>query len=251
MDLFNLVKVEQEVGELKPDAILHTAAFTDVDRCETEKETASRINYEATKVLSSSAARAGAYFLYVSTDAVFDGDKGMYRESDEPHPINHYGVTKLLGEESVRASGAEYCVARASVIYGSKPAAQKENFALWLIEELRAGESVRIVDDQFVSPSLNSNVAEMVLELVERRLTGDYHVSGASRVNRYQFSRALAETFGLDASLIVPVTMKDMRWVARRPRDSSLDVSKAADSLVHAPLYLQPSLTRLREELNS
>ena len=251
MDLSDLDKIENEVGKLKPEAILHAAALTDVDKCEIDKEGASRVNHRAPELLSKSAARVGALFLYMSTDAVFDGERGMYRETDEPHPINYYGETKLMGEESVKTSEADYCIARASVIYGSHPAAQKENFALWLIGNLKARKSVGIVRDQYVSPSLNSNVAEMALELVERRLTGTYHISGASRVNRYEFSRELAQALGLDTSLIIPKDMKDMQWVARRPRDSSLDVSKAVRSLVHPPLSLQHSVARLKNELES
>ena len=249
MDLFDPDKIGREVERLKPDAILHTAALTDVDKCETEKEAASRVNHRATKVLSESAKRVGAFFLYVSTDAVFDGKKGMYRETDQPRPINHYGETKLLGEESVKASGVEYCIARASVIYGSRRAAQKENFALWVIGKLNAGEVVSIVRDQFVSPSLNSNVAEMTLEAVERRQTGIFHMAGASRVSRYDFAVALADAFGLDASLVEPVIMDEMKWVAKRPRDSSLDVSKAASLLSEKPLLLPDALLELKHAL--
>ena len=249
MDLFDLDKIGREVERLKPDAILHTAALTDVDKCETEKEAASRVNHRATEVLSESANRVGAFFLYVSTDAVFDGKKGMYRETDQPRPINHYGETKLLGEESVKAAGVEYCIARASVIYGSRRAAQKENFALWVIGKLNAGEVVSIVRDQFVSPSLNSNVAEMTLEAVERRQTGIFHIAGASRVSRYDFAVALADAFGLDASLVEPVTMDEMKWVAKRPRDSSLDVSKAASLLSKKPILLPDALLKLKHAL--
>jgi len=248
MDLLNLERIQRVVLTLKPDAILHAAALTDVDRCEAEKRVATKVNYEATKTIAVAAARTGAYLLYVSTDAVFDGERGMYRETDRPNPINHYGLTKLMGEEAAKEAGGKSCIARSSVIYGSNPAALKDNFAVWLIEKLRAGQSANIVTDQFVSPSLNSNVAEMALELTERSLTGTYHVSGASRVSRYDFAAALAATFGLDASLIRAVRMKDMKWKARRPRDSSLDVHKATSSLDHVPLLLGDSLVKLKTE---
>lgn len=251
MNLFDLDKIEKEVRSLKPDVIVHAAALTDVDKCETEKEVATRVNHKATEVLSRSASRVGAFFLYASTDAVFDGERGMYREVDEPNPVNHYGMTKLLGEESVKASGAEYCIARASVIYSSRPAAQKENFALWLMRKLKAGEVVNIVRDQYVSPTLDNNVAEMALEIVERKLSGIYHTSGASRVSRYEFSRALANELGLDSSLISPSEMTDMRWTAKRPRDSSLDVSKASSNLSEKPLPLSRAMLKLKQALST
>jgi len=121
MDLLNLERVHRVVHTLKPDAIIHAAALTDVDKCEAEKRVATKVNYEATKTISAAAARTGAYLLYVSTDAVFDGERGMYRETDRPNPINHYGLTKLMGEEAVGAARGKSCIARSSVMAENLP----------------------------------------------------------------------------------------------------------------------------------
>jgi dTDP-4-dehydrorhamnose reductase len=238
------------VSNTRPDAVIHSAALTDVDKCEREHDIATKINEEATKVLSDSARRVGAFFLYVSTDYVFDGNKGMYAENDKTNPVNFYGLTKLRGEESVRSSGAEFCIARGSVIYGARPAAGKANFALWVVEKLRNGERVKVLKDQYVSPTLNQSMADMILEAVERKVTGTFHMAGASRVSRYEFALALADVLGLDGSLIEPALMEEMHWPATRPMDSSLDVSKVSSSLKSKPLLLSDALSKLRQGID-
>jgi dTDP-4-dehydrorhamnose reductase len=249
LDLLETEQIAAVVAEIKPDSVVHAAAMTDVDKCERERELAEKVNHEATRTLSESAKKVGAYFLYVSTDYVFDGERGMYREEAHANPISVYGLSKLRGEQSVQASGAEYCIARASVVYGARPAAGKVNFALWLVESLRRGERVRVLKDQFVSPTLNLSFARMILEALGRRLTGTFHMAGASRSSRYGFAVALAEAFGLDSSLIEPVPMSEMRWVAKRPRDSSLDVSKAASALSEKPLLLPDAVLKLKQAM--
>jgi dTDP-4-dehydrorhamnose reductase len=251
LNLHDKGKIGATVKEIMPDAVVHAAALTDVDRCEKEEDLAIQINHEATASLAESAKSVGAYFLYVGTDYVFDGLKGMYGEEDPPNPINVYGRTKLLGEKSVLLSGVESCIARASVIYGAQPAAGKVNFAMWLLECLRNGTSVKIIQDQYSSPTLNTSCAQMILEATERRAHGTFHLAGASRVSRFEFAMALAETFGLDNSLIVPVRMENMQWSARRPRDSSLDVSKASTFFGAKPLPLDAALRRFSREVAS
>jgi dTDP-4-dehydrorhamnose reductase len=231
---------------MRPNAVIHSAALTDVDKCEREHDIATKINEKATKTLSDSAKRVGAFFLYVSSDYVFDGNKGSYKENDKTNPVNFYGLTKLRGEESVRSSGVEFCIARGSVIYGARPAAGKANFALWVADKLRNGERVKVLKDQYVSPTLNQSMADMILEAVERRLTGTFHLAGASRVSRYEFAVALADVLGIDGSLIEPAQMKDMHWPAKRPRDSSLDVSKANSTLKSKPLLLSDAMSKLK-----
>ena len=158
-----------------------------------------------------------------------------------PDPINYYGLTKLKAEEIVQTQ-AEYFIARPSVIYGSTPAAGKVNFALWLIETLRKGERVKIVTDQWNTPTLNTNLAEMTLEVIERRLTGIYHLCGATRVSRFEFAEQIADAFGLDKGLIDSVLSSQFTWPAKRPMDSSLDTSKAQKTLKNKPLEMDKAL---------
>jgi dTDP-4-dehydrorhamnose reductase len=249
MDISDNAVVEEVFKRVKPDVVVHAATLTDVDKCELDKELAWKINVEGTKNIVEASKAAGSFLIYISTDYVFSGEKGCYKESDLPDPVNYYGLTKLKAEELVKKQ-AEYFIARPSVIYGSTPAAGKVNFALWLIETLRKGERVKIVTDQWNTPTLNTNLAEMTLEVVERRLTGTFHLCGATRVSRLEFAKLIADTFGLDKSLINPVLSSQFTWPAKRPMDSSLDTSKAQLILNNKPLGMGEALKRLRFELS-
>ena len=244
-DLANPDSIVKAIGKVKPDIIIHSAALTDVDKCEVEKELAYRINVEGTKVVAEMARKLGSFMVYISTDYVFDGERGMYKEDDETNPINHYGYTKLLGEGYCQ----DFCIARTCVIYGAKPASGKVNFVLWLINKLENGESVRIITDQFITPTLNTNLAKMVLECAERELRGIFHLAGATRVSRFEFAQKIAKEFGLDENLIMSAKMDDINWIAKRPKDSSLDTSKAQNLLDEKPYDIKKALKVLKEEI--
>jgi len=244
-DLLDYGSIERVIEDIRPDAIVHSAALTNVDRCEEEPTLAFRMNSLATKKISEMAKKYGIYMLYISTDYVFDGRRGYYKETDEINPINVYGFTKYVGELWVDAVG------RTSVIYGAKPASGKVNFALWLINKLGSGEEVRIIDDQYITPTLNTNLAKMSLEMVEREIKGVYHLAGETRVSRYDFTVKLAEVFGFDKELIKKSKMAEMNWKAERPKDSSLNTEKVSGVLKEKPYDLMKSLKVLKKEVYS
>ena len=245
LDLLRPDTVARAICTVKPDVVIHTAAMTDVDGCERDRELARAVNVEGTATVADLAREAGAFLVYVSTDYVFSGEQGDYREGDATGPVNHYGLTKLEGERRCR----DACIARPCVIYGARPALGKVNFALWLIDKLGKGEQVSIVTDQFVTPTLNTSLARMLLELGDRRLTGVFHTAGATRVSRFDFSRMLADEFGLDSDLINPITMDDIEWAARRPRDSSLNTDRVREILKEKPSTIEQALRLLKEEI--
>ena len=248
-DASNKKAVEKIFQKIKPEAVVHAAALTNVDKCEIEKELAWKINTEGTKNIAKLCKKHQAFLTYISTDYVFNGEKGMYEENDEPDPVNYYGLTKLKGEESIKNLTDEYCIARASVIYGSIPATGKINFALWLLEKLKNREKAKIVTDQWNSPTLNTNLANMVLEVLERKLTGIFHLAGATRLSRYEFAKFLAENFSLDTNLITPVSSKEFSWAAKRPKDSSLNIKKAQQTLKNKPLKIEQALNKMKKEI--
>ncbi len=250
LDVTDEARVEIEMMTAKPDVVVHAATMTDVDKCELNREFAWKTNVDGTINVAKATKAIGAFLLYISTDYVFDGEKGCYKETDLPSPLSYYAYTKLKAEEQVTDIMGECCIARSSVIYGSNPAAGKVNFALWVLNKLRRKEQATVFVDQWNSPTLNTSLAEMTLEVLERRLTGVYHLSGASRISRYDFASALATTFGFDDSLLVPTRMKDISFPAKRPMDSSLDTSKAEQTLRNTPLKTAEALERLRVEMS-
>ena len=249
LNILNLKDQQRVLEKTKPEAVIHSAALTNVDKCELEKELAWKTNFEATAHLAQLCKERGVFLIYVSTDYVFDGKKGMYKENDKPAPINYYGVTKLEGEQVVKKSDAEYCVARTSVIYGTIPAAGKTNFALWLLDRLKRKQETKITTDQWNSPTLNTSLAQMILEILERKLTGTFHLAGATRLSRYEFARLLAETFQLNPSPLIPTLSKEISWVANRPRDSSLDTEKATLTLERKPMQILEALKEMKKDL--
>jgi dTDP-4-dehydrorhamnose reductase len=247
--LSRLENITEVFNSIKPEIVVHAGAISNVDKCEENKELAWTINVEGTKHIAELSRKHKAFLIFVSTDYVFSGKKGMYTETDETKPINYYGKTKLEAEKIVRDLMSEWCIARPSVIYGSVPAAGKINFALWVLEKLRNCEKINIITDQIISPTFNTNLAEMILEVAQRRLTGIYHLSGATPLNRYDFACLLAETFQLDKNLIKPAKSEEMNWNAKRPKNTSLNVEKASRTLSKKPLKIEYALNKLKEEI--
>jgi len=252
LDISGRAQVGEVFDGIKPDVVVHAATLTDVDKCELNKELAWKINVDGTINIAKAAKRLGAFLVYISTDYVFSGEKGYYVESDSPDPVNYYGLTKLEAETVVMSMMPEsdFFIGRPSVMYGSTPAAGKVNFALWVIESLRKGERIKIVTDQWNTPTLNTNLADMTLEVVERRLSGLYHTCGATRVSRFEFAEKIADCFGLDKSLIDKVSASQFSWPALRPVDSSLDTSLAQRAFKCKPLTMDKALEQLKRELN-
>jgi dTDP-4-dehydrorhamnose reductase len=250
LDVTENTGIKAAFEKAKPEAVVHAAALTDVVKCEIEKKSAWKRNVEETTNIAQTCSRDNVFLVYLSTDYVFNGEKGDYKETDPTDPINYYGLTKLKGEEQVKRSDGQHCIARTSVIYGSIPAAGKINFALWLIDKLEKKEEVKTVIDQWNSPTLNTNLAEMILEIVERRLAGTFHVAGATRLSRHEFAQRIAETFNLDKDYLRPTSSREMPWVAKRPRDTSFSAEKAKQVLRNKPLQISEALSRLKIEMS-
>ncbi|MEM2999377.1 MAG: dTDP-4-dehydrorhamnose reductase [Candidatus Bathyarchaeia archaeon] len=248
IDLTEQAVVFEVISKIRPQAIVHAAAYTDVDGCEINRELALKVNAEATRHIATASAELNAQVIYVSTDYVFSGEKGLYMEEDQTNPINYYGYTKLKGEDYVKKYAKSWCIARPSVIYGWSKTG-KLNFATWIINSLSNKNEIKVIVDQYVSPTFNTNLAEMLLEIAEKRINGILHTAGASRVSRYDFAVKCAEIFNLDASLIKPAKIDEMSWKAKRPRDSSLDVSRAETILNAKPLKLDYAVEIMKKQI--
>ena len=249
IDLSNKAKTQNEIKKIDPDVIVHAATMTDVDKCELNRELAWKINVDGTDAVAKAAKLCNAFLLYISTDYIFDGEKGFYKETDLPSPLSYYGYTKLKAEEHVKSTVDDYSIARTSVIYGAQPAAGKINFALWVLNKLKKKEQTNVFVDQWNSPTLNTSLAEMTLEVAGQKLNGTYHLSGATRISRLDFAKTLAKTFELDVSLLIPSTLKDFAFPAKRPKDSSLDTTKASQILKNKPLTIDQAVEMLKKEI--
>jgi dTDP-4-dehydrorhamnose reductase len=248
LDITDDRQVSNLIKRLKPHTVIHTASETNVDRCELEKQRAWKINVEGTLNVAKACERVNAKLVYISTDYVFDGEKGYYREEDRPNPINHYGYTKLEGEKRVTSYLSNYLILRTSVLYGWHP--WKRNFVTWVLSSLKQGREITVVDDHYNTPTLVDNLAEIIMEAVQNDLRGLYHASGSERINRYEFAKRIAELYGLDQSLIKPVKMRQLTvWVAKRPRDSSLNTDRMRKLLKTKMLNVTEGLNMMKKRV--
>lgn len=215
--------VLEKISALNPDLVVHSAAMTNVDYCEDHPDEAWKLNVTGTENIARACEKTGSKLIYVSTDFVFDGERGMYRENDETNPLGHYALTKLKGEEVIQKYDVNYAVARVSVLYGWH---HRMNFVTWVIDELKNGRNINIVTDQYNSPTLADNAAEAILKLFELDKTGIYHTAGGERVNRFDFAVNIADVFELDPNLINSIESTNFVQKAKRPKDSSLDINK-------------------------
>jgi len=246
LDITSTAEVLNLFHKLKPYAVIHAASETNVDKCETQKEHAWKINVEGTRNVAA-ACKAGAKLIYISTDYVFDGKKGNYTEDDTPNPINYYAVTKLEGEKQVIQNCKNFAILRTSVLYGWHPL--KRNFATWVINELKQNKEITVVEDHYNTPTLADNLAEMAIETIPKDLQGVYHACGSERIGRYEFARQIARAFDLNQNLIRPIKMEQLTaWIAKRPRDSSLNTNNIRSQLEAKPLNITEGLDRMKKE---
>lgn len=248
LDLTNSNSITKTIEKIKPDVILHLAAMTNVDQCETEKELALQINAKATEIIAKQAAKQGAFFVYVSTDYVFDGEHGMKKENDQTNPINFYGKSKLEGEKAVMDMASSWCIARTSTPFGIHKT--KKSFPIFIAENLRTKKEIKVITDQYTSSTYVPNLSHMLIELAQRQIVGIIHVAGATRISRFEMANMIATKLNLDKNLIKSTSINEMKWIAKRPKDSSLDVSKATLLLNEKPLAIGPGLDYFVRELN-
>ncbi|GAB6946379.1 NAD(P)-dependent oxidoreductase [Vulcanisaeta sp. JCM 16161] len=234
------------INDYKPDVVIHMAAIGNVDQCEEQLELCYRVNVVVSRELLTAAYRIGSAIYYLSTDYVFDGEKGLYTEDDIPRPVNYYGLTKLLAEEITKALNGS--IVRVAWIYGTGPG--RPNFGKTVVEKLMRGEVVTAITDQWSSPTLNTIIGEAFARLLDIKFNGVIHVVGP-RLSRYEFARAIARYFGFSEELIKPIRLIDVNYRAKRPRDSSLSNKKAIE-LLGIPLNdINYALSIFKKELET
>lgn len=228
LDITDEKDVLNKIESLSPDLVVHPAALTNVDYCEDHKEEAYKINAQGTLNMVKACEKIDSKLIYVSTDFVFDGTEGSYKETDKTNPISYYGLSKLKGEEFVQESDIKSAIVRVSVLYGWH---ENFNYVMWVIDELKKGNNINIVTDEYNSPTYAENAAEAILKIFSKNKEGIYHIAGDERINRFDFAKNIAKVFELDETLINPIKSEDLIRKARRPLDSSLSVEKAKNDL--------------------
>ena len=235
LDLADEAAIRRVVREAKPGIIINAGAYTAVDKAEAQPDLAMRINGIAPGVLAEEAKRLGALLVHYSTDYVFDGAKSTaYVEDDAPNPLSVYGRGKLAGERAVQTSGCRHLILRTSWVYGPRG----KNFFLTIAAKARAGERLRVVDDQRGIPTTSAFLAERTLALIARDASGLLHLVPAGETTWYGFAREIVQLAG-SRSEVQPIKTGEFPAAARRPANSVLDNRRAAAILGEPPHWRQ------------
>ncbi|MDX9749882.1 MAG: NAD(P)-dependent oxidoreductase [Flavobacteriales bacterium] len=250
MDITVRAEVDAVFDAFKPDVVVHTAAMTNVDACELDPATCTLQNVTATAHLVDAAKRHGSHFIFLSTDFIFDGAAGPYREDDAPAPLSVYGHSKLDGEQLVRGSGlARWAIARTIIVYGIAPGLSRSNVVLWAKSALEKGEPIKVVDDQWRMPTLAEDLADGCIRIAKQGATGTYHLSGPDGMSILELVHRVGAFFALDTSVVSPVKSADLGQPAKRPPRTGFVLDKARRELGYAPRRFEEGLAVLREQL--
>ncbi|SRR5712692_4476440 len=246
LDLAEPNSLARAFDAVRPAAVVHAGAVADPDECEREPELARRVNVEAVKVLAGLCARARIRLVHFSTDLVFDGKKGWYGEDDTTRPLSAYGRGKLESEEATLALCPGSVVLRLSNCYGC-PLGARTCFVDHLQASLAAGCAVPGFTDQWRTSTAADQLPEVLRRLLaDADLGGVFHWGGADRTTRYETALAFCRVMGYDERLVHPARAADKRFLATRPRDTSLDSSRLAAALGMAPVGLQKGFAALK-----
>ena len=250
IDLTDKEKTEEVIKKIKPDLVIHCAAITNVDFCEDNEELCYKVNVEATKHLAETCKKLGIVMVYISTDFIFDGEKGNYTEEDKPNPLGVYAKSKLLGEKAVLKSGIKKYIIPRTSIYGWN-IQNKEGLVEWIINANKTKKELNIITDQYFTPILTNNFAQAIFELYENKIFGLFNVVGPERISKYDFAIKTAEVFDLDKSLINKTTLDKIPFKSKRPRDVSLNIEKIKKVLKKTKLLnVEESLQMMRSRKN-
>ncbi len=241
----------QEVLDLfertKPDIIVHTAAMTNVDGCEIEKTKAYQANVVGTKNIVECCEKFSSWVVYISTDFVFDGVKGSYKEGDEKNPVSYYGMTKAIGEDIIISSRVKHTILRIAMLYGYNSESDKTTFFKWCYNGLKEGKELNLVNDQFGCPTLIDDIALALKEVIKNKIYGLYHLTGPERLSVYEFGLKIKNVFNLPGT-IRAVDSSFLKQIAKRPVMSDLNT----DKIKHLGIkmrYVEEGLTLLKSEL--
>ncbi len=243
MDFTDPFAVHDLFEKYQPAAVVHAGAMSKPDDCEKEQWQAYLVNVEGTVTLLTNAEEYRSFFVFVSTDFIFDGEKGMYREGDMAAPVNFYGKTKWEAEEIVKEYPFDWSIARTVLVYG-KPLAGRSNILSIVKDKLAKGEEYSVVNDQVRTPTYVEDLAAGIVAIIEKKATGIYHLSGTDILTPYEMATRTADYLGLDKSLLKKVTAADFTQPARRPPKTGFNIEKAKKELGYQPLSFEEGLAK-------
>ncbi|WP_339789576.1 SDR family oxidoreductase [uncultured Imperialibacter sp.] len=249
MDITNAAETLKVITAEKPEVVIHTAAMTNVDQCETDKEGCWLQNVTAVENIVKACEASGAFLLHLSTDFIFDGEDGPYDEEAKANPVSYYGDSKLAAEKAVMAAKIDWAMARTVLVYGIAFDMSRSNIILWVKKSLEEGKTINVVNDQWRTPTLAEDLAMGCYLIAKKKAKGIFNISGKDFMNPYQMAIATADYFGLDKSLINETDGSKFSQPAKRPPKTGFVLDKAKEVLGYNPHSFEEGIAVLAEQL--
>ena len=241
------ITLQNQIGDLfsivKPTHVIHTAAITNVDYCELNPEECTLVNVKATEYLMSAAFNCNAHFQFLSTDFVFDGEKGNYSEEDKVNPLSKYAISKVKGEEMlIRHDETNWSIVRTIIVYGKADNLSRSNLIVWAKETLKSNGEMKIIDDQFRSPTFADDLAKGCMSILEKEKTGVYHLSGPETMSIYHLVERIAKFYNYSMENVARISSSTLNQPAKRPPRTGFNLNKAINNLDYSPRKLEDTL---------
>ena len=250
LDVTDLAQVQQVLAQERPTHLIHTAALTQVDDCELDRAACWKQNVTAVGHLTATCAQLGIHLTHLSTDFIFNGQEALLTEEAVPDPLSHYGASKLAAEQLVQSTaGLRWAIARTVLVYGTSVAGGRSNLVLWVRDSLRKQQKIKVVDDQWRTPTLAEDLAQGCWLLARQSAQGIYHFSGRELLTPYQMAQQVAECFQLDPALLERVDSQVFTQPARRPPRTGFRIAKAERELGYQPHSFAEGLALVKRQL--
>jgi len=237
------------INKIKPNYIINAAAITNVDYCETHQNECDAVNFEAVKTMITGARQNNSHIIHISTDFVFDGKKGNYKETDIACPLNYYGKSKLKSERLFENNNIPYTILRTILVFGYQPNLKQKNILLWLLAKLQNKEKLTMVDDQIRTRTYVKDLAEACILSIKKNAVGIYHISGIDLLNMFELANIVANVFNLNPKLISAIPTSRLKQVAVRPKITGFNIAKAKKDLAYKPLAFKDALLEVKNKL--
>ena len=251
LDITDAASVDKIVDSVKPDVIINTAAMTQVDQCETQREECWKANVSAVENLVKASKRNNVHLIHVSTDFIFDGTQELLDESAVPNPVNYYGESKLGGEKVIQESAISWAILRTVLVFGVTRDMSRSNIVLWVKKSLEQGKTIQVVNDQWRTPTLAEDLAMGCYLAAKKKAKGIFNISGKDYLSAYDIAIRTAEFFKLDRSLIKETDSTKFTQPARRPPRTGFIIDKARKELGYEPHSFEEGLQVLASQLGN
>jgi dTDP-4-dehydrorhamnose reductase len=249
LDITKKEEVDTVFDAEKPDVVIHTAAMTNVDQCETEKDACWDLNVKAVEYLLEASKKHKSFFVHLSTDFIFDGKEGPYDEKAEANPLSFYGWSKYAAEKLVINSDVKWAIARTVLVYGIAHDMSRTNIILWVKNSLEQGKSINVVNDQWRTPTLAEDLADGCILIAQKEAEGIFNISGKDLLNPFQMAIMTADYFSLDKSLITEVDGTKFTQPAKRPAKTGFILDKPIEVLGYNPKTFQEGIAFVAEQI--